>query len=87
MRILRVLTTLVLIGFIGAEFIAKLPFDHVPSRFHRFGGNADAIGTDIGDQTHRARFANIDAFIELLHHLHGFGGRKIELTARFLLQA
>ena len=85
--VLRILAALVLVGYFGAVPLAVLVADEAARRLDRLGGYAHAVGTDVGDQAHGARLAQVDALIELLHHLHGFGGGEVELAAGFLLQA
>ena len=50
------------------------------------GGNAQRVGTHIGDKTHRAVARNVHAFIQRLGGAHRAGGREAERAARVLLQ-
>ena len=50
------------------------------------GGNAQRVGTHIGDKTHRAVSRNVHAFIQRLGGAHRAGGREAERAARVLLQ-
>ncbi len=53
------------------------------SCFLRYSGG---IGTQVGDNTHRAVAFDIYAFIELLGNAHGLLGREIQHLARLLLE-
>ena len=50
-------------------------------------GQAQRVGTHVGDQTGQAVFtAQLDAFVQFLRHAHGTSGHHIELARCFLLQ-
>ena len=72
-RVLRIFPALILIGLLRAVFISELRLDKAPGGGHCFFGHADAVGTDVGHQTDGSRLAEVDAFVKLLHHLHGLG--------------
>ena len=47
--------------------------------------NVDAVGTHVGNQTDGTFGTEVDTFIELLGHHHGFFGRKPQLARSLLL--
>ena len=87
MSVLRILAALVLVGLLRAVFVPKLRLDKPAGGGHRLLGHTDAVGTDVGHQTDGSRLAKVNAFVKLLHYLHGLGGGKIQLSAGLLLQA
>jgi len=52
----------------------------------RFIGDAQAVGTHIGDQTHGAMPGNVHALVQGLGGPHGAGGRKAQAAGSLLLQ-
>ena len=87
MSVLCIFAALVLVWLLRAVFVPELRLNEPARGGHRLLGHTNAVGTDIGHQTDSPRLAQINAFIKLLHHLHGLGSGKIQLSAGFLLQA
>ena len=50
------------------------------------GGDAQRVGTHVGDQTHGAVACNVHAFVQCLGSAHRAGGREAKGTAGVLLQ-
>ena len=53
---------------------------------HRFVGDAQAVGTHVGDQTHGAPPGDVHAFVQGLGGAHGAGGGEAQAAAGLLLQ-
>ena len=53
---------------------------------YRFVGDAQAVGTHIGDQTHGAVARDVHAFVQRLSRAHGAGSRKAQAAGCLLLQ-
>ena len=60
--------------------------DEAPGGGHRLVGQAQGVGTHIGDKTHRPLAGDVDALVELLGHRHGAGGGHVQLAGRLLLE-
>ena len=86
MSILRALFRSIGIRFVGHIALAVLSRDKLPYGTQRVIGDTSGIGPHIGDETHGAFVAQLDAFIELLRELHGSPRLKTQLSRRLLLQ-
>ena len=84
--VLRVAASLIDDGLGRQIFLAILGGDVTAHGGQRLLADGNGVGTDIGDKTLHALFFQLDALVELLHHLHGFLGSKVQLAARLLLQ-
>ena len=60
--------------------------DIAPGGVRRLLGQAQGVGTHIGDQTHGAHAGDVHTLIQLLGHGHGSPGLHIQLPAGLLLQ-
>ena len=85
-RVLRALAALVDDRLLRHILRAVSVFNRLSHAGNGLVGQADGVGTDVGDQTQRAASGNIHAFVELLGDLHGFAGGEAELAAGLLLQ-
>ena len=73
-------------GRLGQVVCIKVLFHVITDLHHRFGRQAERVGTHIGNQTDGAA-ANVHTFIELLRHAHGAAGGETKFTHGFLLQS
>jgi len=60
--------------------------DEGERRILRLAGDGHRVGTHVGDETDRAAFADVHAFIELLRIAHGVGRAVAEHGVRHLLE-
>ena len=80
MRVLRAGLRLILARRLGAVIRTVAPIDEVARRGLRLLGDAQRVGTHVGDQAHRALARDVDALIELLGDGHRAPGRHVELA-------
>ena len=73
-------------GFGRLEVTAKATGDKAAGRSQRLVGDAQRVGTHIGDQTGEAQAFQLHAFIQLLCHRHGAAGGHSQLTGGLLLE-
>src|SRR6185295_14372132 len=85
-RVLGVLFRFVEDRFLGQVLSAELRPDIIANFTKRRVGNASRIGSHVGDQSDRAFFADLNAFVKPLRELHCLLHRKAELSRGFLLK-
>ena len=86
-RVLRVLLALIVVRRPAAGTAPRsAPPIKVAHFLQRVFGNARRVGTHVRDQTNRALFADLDAFIQPLGQHHGSLDAEAQLARRFLLQ-
>ena len=85
-RVLRAGLRLILARRLGAVIRTVAPIDEVARRGLCLLGDAQRVGTHVGDQAHRALARDVDALIELLGDGHRAPGRHVELARGLLLQ-
>ena len=73
-------------GLVRVVFLAQGFDDVFPGRLPRLFGDAGRIGTHVGDEGHRAPFAEFQTFIELLGRAHGAFGRIAQALVGRLLE-
>ena len=85
--VLRTGARLVYAGRFGAVPLTVSPSDQLGGGGLRLCGNAQGIGTHVGDKTLRAaQFrADVDTLVQFLRHAHDAGGLEIQLAGCFLL--
>ena len=85
--VLRVLRLgLVDVGLLGQKGCAEVALDQVADLGERVVGDADRVGTHVGDEADRAFGAEFDAFIEALGDHHGALDGHAELARGVLLE-
>ena len=70
MRVLRVLAPLVLVRLLRQIVAAETLRDVLAQGIQGFIRDADAVRTDVADDTLRALAFKVNAFVELLDNLH-----------------
>ena len=60
--------------------------DKAPGGGHCFVGQAQRVGTHVGDQAHSSLAGDVDALVELLGHRHGSCGGHVQLAGGLLLE-
>ena len=86
MRVLRAGLGLEAAGLVGIIFRAVAADDEVPRGGERVLGQAQGVGTHIGDQADAALPRDLHALVELLGDGHGAPRRHGQAAARLLLQ-
>ena len=86
MRVLRVLAPLVLVRLLRQIVAAETLRDVLAQGIQGFIRNANAVRTDVADNTLRALAFKVNAFVELLDNLHRLCRREAQFSAGFLLQ-
>ena len=85
-RVLRALLLAEMAGLAGIVGRAVAIGDKITRCGQRLLGQAQGVGTHIGDETDGALAADVDALIELLRNGHRAARRHIELAGGLLLQ-
>ena len=70
----------------GQVALAVFGLDALAYAGHRLVGDAQAIGSHVGDQADRTAAVDIDSFVELLGDFHGLLARKAQADRRLLLE-
>ena len=74
-------------ALVGADIaLAVGPGDVLSGSCHSLIGDAEAVGTHIGDEAHGAVAGDVHAFVQRLGSPHGAGGRKAQTAGCLLLQ-
>ena len=84
--VLGVALGLVVAGLGRIVLPAVAVLDKALGRGNGLLGQAEGVGTHIGDQTHRSLSSDVHALIELLGDGHGAGGGHIQLAGGLLLE-
>ena len=85
MRVLRAGLGLVVAGGLGIVALPVAAQDKRLRRSDSLFGDAQRVGTHVGDETHRALARDVHALIELLGDGHGAARRHVELARGLLL--
>ena len=75
-----------LAGLAGVIVLAVAALDKAPGGGGGLVGQAQGVGTHIGDQTHGALPGDVNALVELLGDGHGAAGGHVQLAAGLLLE-
>ena len=86
MRVLCAGLGLVVAGSLGVVVLPVAAENEGLCRGNGLLGDAQRVGTHIGDETHRALARDVNALVELLGDGHGAARRHIELARGLLLQ-
>ena len=86
MAVLRVGARLEVARLRGQIALAPAVADELHGLLHRVLGNAQRVGTHVGDEAHGAHAGDLHALVQLLRGLHRALGLKAELAGRLLLQ-
>ena len=74
-------------ALVGADIaLAVGPGDVLSGSCHSLVGDAEAVGTHIGDEAHGAVAGDVHAFVQGLGSPHGAGGREAQTAGCLLLQ-
>ena len=84
-RVLRAGLGLVMAGGLGVVGLPVAAQDEGLRRGDGLFGDAQRVGTHIGDETHRALARDVHALVELLGDGHGAARRHVELARGLLL--
>ena len=85
MRILRVIFALINAAGRGQIVLGIVGFNIIFGGLLRLFGDAQRVGSHVGDQTDRAVALELDALVQLLRDLHGATRLKAQLARSLLL--
>ncbi len=76
----------VCVGGVGKVVLGVVPLDERAHRRDRGVGDADGVGSHVGDQTDGALVTDVDALVQVLGRAHGAARGEAEALGGFLLQ-